>query len=516
MSQPHLADSKAVLAEIGSLSLEFTRLAQLTKENKYYDAIARITDELEKSQDSTRLPGLWPLRLDASGCRKSMESSPVIAREKSADSPTSSSIAAKHPAPTDVASYRKFLSRRDVGGLGEDAEPANYDEPLPGTADLKTDAMAPSDKNCKEGLISAGPGNHTFGLAALADSTYEYMPKEHMLLGGINEQYGKMYKKAMATTRKHLLFQPMVKDGRDLRFIASAIIPKGLAEQDREAWSYAYEGSHLACFAGGMFALGAKLFEIDGDMDIASKLADGCVWAYESTKTGIMPESFHLLPCDKSKPCLWNEAHYRKALDPQADMRVKQAEELYQQKLQFAKEAQNKVEGADKEAPAPPASFPAGSRQDAIDKHEAGDRRGKVTPMNGTRLTRREAAPLEKPVVLSHDDFVNARVRDERLPPGFVKIPSRYYLLRPEAIESVFIMYRLTGDEYWREKGWKMFEAVTRHTRTEHGHSAIFDVTAETPRFRNGMESFWLAETLKYFYLLFSDPSVVNLDEYVL
>jgi mannosyl-oligosaccharide alpha-1,2-mannosidase len=30
------------------------------------------------------------------------------------------------------------------------------------------------------------------------------------------------------------------------------------------------------------------------------------------------------------------------------------------------------------------------------------------------------------------------------------------------------------------------------------------------------MESFWLAETLKYFYLLYSEPSVVNLDEYVL
>ena len=30
------------------------------------------------------------------------------------------------------------------------------------------------------------------------------------------------------------------------------------------------------------------------------------------------------------------------------------------------------------------------------------------------------------------------------------------------------------------------------------------------------MESFWMAETLKYFYLIFSEPSVVSLDEYVL
>lgn len=46
-SQPHRSGNRVILAEIGTLSLEFTRLAQLTKEPKYYDAIARITDEFE-------------------------------------------------------------------------------------------------------------------------------------------------------------------------------------------------------------------------------------------------------------------------------------------------------------------------------------------------------------------------------------------------------------------------------------------------------------------------------------
>jgi mannosyl-oligosaccharide alpha-1,2-mannosidase len=30
------------------------------------------------------------------------------------------------------------------------------------------------------------------------------------------------------------------------------------------------------------------------------------------------------------------------------------------------------------------------------------------------------------------------------------------------------------------------------------------------------MESFWLTETLKYFYLIFPEPDIVGLDEYVL
>jgi mannosyl-oligosaccharide alpha-1,2-mannosidase len=29
------------------------------------------------------------------------------------------------------------------------------------------------------------------------------------------------------------------------------------------------------------------------------------------------------------------------------------------------------------------------------------------------------------------------------------------------------------------------------------------------------MNSFWLAETLKYFYLLYSEPSLMSLDEWV-
>jgi mannosyl-oligosaccharide alpha-1,2-mannosidase len=83
-------------------------------------------------------------------------------------------------------------------------------------------------------------------------------------------------------------------------------------------------------------------------------------------------------------------------------------------------------------------------------------------------------------------------------------------------------MYRITGNPLWQEKGWRMFEAVVRATRTDAGHSAIRDVTStDTPARRedtmeDSMESFWLAETLKYFYLLFETPDVISLDEWVL
>ena len=59
------AGTQTSLASLGSMSLEFTRLSQLTGDPKYYDAIARITDELEKAQKSTKMPGLWPVQVNA-------------------------------------------------------------------------------------------------------------------------------------------------------------------------------------------------------------------------------------------------------------------------------------------------------------------------------------------------------------------------------------------------------------------------------------------------------------------
>jgi len=60
-----------------------------------------------------------------------------------------------------------------------------------------------------------------------------------------------------------------------------------------------------------------------------------------------------------------------------------------------------------------------------------------------------------------------------------------------------------------------MFEAIIKATSTQFGHSAVYDVTVPEPYQVDEMESFWLAETLKYFYLLYSTPETISLDEWV-
>jgi len=89
-----------------------------------------------------------------------------------------------------------------------------------------------------------------------------------------------------------------------------------------------------------------------------------------------------------------------------------------------------------------------------------------------------------------------------------------YYILRPETVESLFILYRLTGDTKYQEWGWRIFEAIEKNCRTEHGYSGLRDVYSANTK-DDIQQSFFMAETLKYLYLLYSDSSVIPLDKYV-
>ncbi|EER44178.1 alpha-mannosidase [Histoplasma capsulatum H143] len=99
--------------------------------------------------------------------------------------------------------------------------------------------------------------------------------------------------------------------------------------------------------------------------------------------------------------------------------------------------------------------------------------------------------------------------------PGFTHITDGNYRLRPEAIESIFYLYRITGDPKLQDVAWEMFQAVEKHTRTDLAHAVLKDVMDPDLGTEDSMESFWFGETLKYFYLIFSDPSLISLDEFV-
>ncbi|XP_053229741.1 endoplasmic reticulum mannosyl-oligosaccharide 1,2-alpha-mannosidase isoform X3 [Podarcis raffonei] len=99
-----------------------------------------------------------------------------------------------------------------------------------------------------------------------------------------------------------------------------------------------------------------------------------------------------------------------------------------------------------------------------------------------------------------------------------IKAADRHNLLRPETVESLFYLYRFTGDKKYQDWGWEILQSFNKYTRVPTGgYTSINNVqSTSNPEPRDKMESFFLGETLKYLFLLFSDDvDLINLDKYV-
>lgn len=114
-----------------------------------------------------------------------------------------------------------------------------------------------------------------------------------------------------------------------------------------------------------------------------------------------------------------------------------------------------------------------------------------------------------------------------------------HYILRPEVIESYFYLWKLTGDQVrdikygsvqnhhfyrtpliqiYREWAWQAVLAIDTNCRTpDGGYSGIRNVNwPKQPNPHDDVQqSFFLAETLKYLYLIFADDDLVPLDKFV-
>ncbi|CAH7437351.1 Man1c1 [Phodopus roborovskii] len=95
------------------------------------------------------------------------------------------------------------------------------------------------------------------------------------------------------------------------------------------------------------------------------------------------------------------------------------------------------------------------------------------------------------------------------------QLSESYYILRPEVVESYMYLWRQTHDPIYREWGWEVVMALEKHCRTEAGFSGIQDVYSSNPNHDNRQQSFFLAETLKYLYLLFSEDNMLSPEDWV-
>lgn len=402
-SQPHRASPSSSVAELGSMSMEFTRLAQLTGEDRFYDAVARITDAFEEWQRrGTALDGIFPQNVDASGCNRTALNLKV-AEEKSRAAKEQARLEAEKEEEEKAVGYvPEGSAAAATAAAGEDGEKAGsaagsksrstteksgsagpaFDSPglalereqarakadqrkrginasttadqIPAligrdphagsrSAPLKADG-ALAEWDCPaQGLVSGGYGSDSYSMGGSQDSAYEYFPKQYLLLGGLEPKYRTMHEKTVKAVKKYLLYRPMIKDeSRDLLFSARAY---SYSATD-DSLSYDYEVTHLTCFLGGMFGLGGKIFGSDEDVEIGKKLADGCAWAYEIMPTGIMPESSVVMPCKSLDKCAWNETAWHEKMDPNHSWRDEQMADYLERHKIWKEEVRNITEQA--------------------------------------------------------------------------------------------------------------------------------------------------------------------------
>ncbi|KAF7551657.1 hypothetical protein G7046_g7666 [Stylonectria norvegica] len=248
--------------------------------------------------------------------------------------------------------------------------------------------------------------DNMFSMGVGGDSRYEYLLKEHMLLEGLEPSYERMYRTAADEVTNRMIFRPMLPGRKDILMLGKVDI------NSKKRVNLYPHLEHAGCSAGGMFALGGKVFGLEEHVDIGEKLARGCAHAYSAFPNGLMPEVSSLQPCPTLGPCDFN-------------------------------------------------------------------------PTFSTTI-----------------------------PLGF-QPKDKHYFLRPEAIESIFVLYRVTGKEDFREIAWNMWTAIQSAAETEGAFATVEDVTRPNVQKSDSMESFWLAETMKYFWLIFADEDVLSLDKWV-
>ena len=83
----------------------------------------------------------------------------------------------------------------------------------------------------------------------------------------------------------------------------------------------------------------------------------------------------------------------------------------------------------------------------------------------------------------------------------YIKHQDAHNLLRPETLESLYMMWSLTKDEWYCEWSWNIFKDMEKAARVEHGYASIDDITLINLKHRNNMPSYFLAETIKYAWL---------------
>ncbi|KAF8159581.1 glycoside hydrolase family 47 protein [Crassisporium funariophilum] len=336
------------------------------------------------------------------------------------------------------------------------------------SADLEhTGGMLPVRWN----LTTGQAFDYHLSVGAQADSAHEYLLKLYLLSGKTDKTSLEMYIRATTHIITNLLY---LSPERHLLYATDSFTPtsKQLASP-----SHVFE--HLSCFLPGLLALGAHTLPLDNLSELGIKLEHlGNETTFGYAGRGYTQLSTHNLKDihmwaaeGLAQTCWMTYADQPTGLGPDEILMRSVLDHKPKTHLWMS----------------------------AVEKWKKGGGRGLVPGIAD-----------KKPVIYTEDERLKGTGKGRDY-----TIRRSGYLLRPETLESMYLLWRITGDEKWRNRGWTIFEAIERETKTESGYASLVTVDRVPGQKMDSMPSYFLAETLKYLYLMFLEEDLIPLDKWV-
>ncbi|EIW79066.1 glycoside hydrolase family 47 protein [Coniophora puteana RWD-64-598 SS2] len=318
-------------------------------------------------------------------------------------------------------------------------------------------------------VATGKPASKQYTVGAYADSGYEYLLKQYLLSARSEPAMRDLYIDAANGILTHLFYST---PNRGLVYVTDTVSSLSSPSGGGGAGAPTHRLEHLSCFLPGLLALGVQTlgsagggegalsaYEEEMHMWAAKGLAYTCAASYGDTATGLGPDELRM--------------EQRVLLSPGESGGQQPEYETRARPEHWARKYDRWVEQG-RPGGVPPGTYAGGFL-------EGGEGRA-----SGAR------------------DWT---------------VLKSAYLLRPETVESLYVMWRVTGDAVWRERGWAIFEAIERGAVPTGpggvGYASVRDVDVGGGGWKNEMPSFFLAETLKYLFLLFTDEELVPLERWV-
>lgn len=473
------------VGSLTNMALEFIRLAQITHSDSYFDAIQRLFGTISLSLDEFAIEHLFPTTVDGSGCRiltPQEVSAGLHLRNPKVMKSIDQNLEFIHCHQTG-----KFLISPQDWEKKEQLFKMDYQQQslysnlvkiyhLLNGHDILTilKTYHPMDGEGEVGNVGKNLADE-MGDEEVAPPD----PSEKVQLHNSKQ----LFSIAMRKIRHLMLFRPLSPiANHNLTLISSFKAKLRVSPSTDELQveiKKLFDMNHEGCSLATTLGLASNLFNNTEYLRLAKKLTHS-YYEMVGLLDGVFPEELYLDPCEKEK-CLFDKNE----------------------------KIQNILDGRY-------------TNQDALTVGDTKVELNSLQTQKGNKGMRKILMfGLTQGIgELNYGDQDidrnSGKWKHDPERPFWVNKVGKKRLLSSNLIESIFYMYRITGESRWRKMGAELLKKTIENLQKYHsGAKGVWSVREFEDDDDCPIPSSWFSQTLKYYYLLFSDISDYTLDRYI-